>query len=148
MTAEQILREIENLPDNERFQLAVDLAKGIGNLRWLLCSHPDQEMVKASCLHFLGDAAQEWYASQKVKNPDPAEFKLEVGKSYEVREPRYTRAHGNETVVKIEKMRVNEYGEKEFKGDQYHPLWYYEDGQYTGRDDTSMDFYDLVREIQ
>ncbi|MBO9613407.1 MAG: hypothetical protein J7619_11960 [Dyadobacter sp.] len=76
------------------------------------------------------------------------EFKLEVGKSYEVRDPRYVRAHNNETVVKIDKMRVNQYGEKEFRGDQYRPLWYYEDGQYTGQDDTSMDFYDLVREIQ
>lgn len=62
---EQILQEIEKLPDSERFQLAVELGKGIGDLRWLLCSHPDQEMVRSSCLHFLGDAAQEWKKENK-----------------------------------------------------------------------------------
>lgn len=68
MAAEQILSEIEKLPDNERFQLAVELGKGVGDLRWLLCSHPDQEMVTSSCLHFLGDAAQEWHSEWKKKN--------------------------------------------------------------------------------
>lgn len=66
MTASQILQEIEKLPDNERFQLAVELSKGLGDLRWLLLTHPDQEMVTKSCLYFLGDAAQEWWAKRDL----------------------------------------------------------------------------------
>lgn len=31
------------------------------DIRIFLLSHPDQEMVRKSCLHFLGDAAQEWF---------------------------------------------------------------------------------------
>jgi hypothetical protein len=65
MTAEEILKEIEKLPDNERFQLSLHLAKQVGDLRWLLRTHPNQEMVTSSCLHFLGDAAQEWWQSRK-----------------------------------------------------------------------------------
>jgi hypothetical protein len=32
----------------------------IGDLRPLLLRHPDQDMVLHSCLHYLGDEAQEW----------------------------------------------------------------------------------------
>lgn len=74
MTAEQILQEVEKLPANERFQIAIHLGMEIGDLRWLLCTHPDQEMVERSCLHFLGDAAQEWYVEWKKKNKDLFEY--------------------------------------------------------------------------
>lgn len=70
MTAEQILSEIEKLPDNEQYQIRQHLAKEISDLRWLLRAHPDQEMVTSSCLHFLGDAAQEWYSEWKKKNTE------------------------------------------------------------------------------
>lgn len=65
MNEEQLLEEIEKLPPSARFQLSLEVAKYISDLRWLLNTHPDQDMVKASCLHYLGDAAQEWYENQK-----------------------------------------------------------------------------------
>ena len=36
------------------------------DLREFLLIHPDQEMVLRSCLHFLGDGAQEWYENNKI----------------------------------------------------------------------------------
>lgn len=33
----------------------------VADIRILLLTHPDGEMIKASCLHYLGDAAQAWY---------------------------------------------------------------------------------------
>lgn len=68
MTAEEILSEIEKLPDNERERLNLHCAKQCVNLSWALITHPDQEMVTSSCLHFLGDAAQEWYSEWKKTN--------------------------------------------------------------------------------
>jgi hypothetical protein len=68
MTAEQILQEIDKLPLSEQHQLSIEVAKQISDLRWLLLTHPDQEMVERSCLHFLGDAAQEWHAGFKSKH--------------------------------------------------------------------------------
>ena len=68
MTAEEILQEIEKLSPTERLALRIDCAKQVSDLRWVLLTHPDQEMVERSCLHFLGDAAQEWHAGFKSKN--------------------------------------------------------------------------------
>jgi hypothetical protein len=42
----------------------------ISDIRILLVNHPDSEMVKLSCLHYLGDEAQEWYHNKNKKNVD------------------------------------------------------------------------------
>lgn len=65
MTAEEIVSEIEKLDPTTRNQLNQYCAKQIDDLRWVLRTHPDQEMVKSSCLHFLGDETQEWYNNRK-----------------------------------------------------------------------------------
>lgn len=40
----------------------------IGDIRPYLLLHPDNDMVQAACLHFLGDAAQQWF---KTKDSAP-----------------------------------------------------------------------------
>ena len=36
------------------------------DLRWLHLEHPDRAEVTRACLHFLGDEAQEWWASREL----------------------------------------------------------------------------------
>jgi hypothetical protein len=39
----------------------IDEFSKVADIRFLLLTHPDGTMVRESCLHFLGDAAQAWY---------------------------------------------------------------------------------------
>ena len=41
----------------------------ITDLRPFLLYHPDGEMVEVSCLHYLGDEAQEWWESKPTASP-------------------------------------------------------------------------------
>jgi len=49
-------------PDQVNFNASLKIA----DLRPVLLRHPDKEMVLKSCLHYLGDEAQEWYKSKHV----------------------------------------------------------------------------------
>jgi len=41
------------------------------DIRQLLLLHPDGEMIESSCLHFLGDDAQSWWAKRKASPSAP-----------------------------------------------------------------------------
>lgn len=50
-----------NLPEKEQESFLIEAGKHVTDLRWVHLLHPDSEMVKTSCLHFLGDEAQIWW---------------------------------------------------------------------------------------
>ena len=46
------------------------------DIRQSLLNHPDSEMVTNSCLHFLGDDAQEWYNNKD--EPENVDYKFAI----------------------------------------------------------------------
>lgn len=56
-----------DVPEEDWGRFAVSASLVVNDLRLVHLRHPDQKMVESSCLHFLGDDAQIWWANRKKK---------------------------------------------------------------------------------
>lgn len=70
----------------------------IADLRPYFLNHPDDEMVKLSCLHFLGDDAQIWWHENQLPDKIKIANELEFSQTCEVcgqpKEENYTLENG------------------------------------------------------
>lgn len=62
---EAVRRIIEVL---KKHPASIDQFNLIPDLRIYLRMHPDSKMVETSCLHYLGDDAQAWWAERERQN--------------------------------------------------------------------------------
>jgi len=56
-----------DVPENEQTAFLTTAATCLHDFRMAHLLHPDKEMVTTSCLHYLGDDAQIWWANKHNK---------------------------------------------------------------------------------
>lgn len=69
-TLPELITHFQPVKIDDEHQQNIAAAHRISDLRPMLLTHPDQEMIHASCLHYLGDAHQKLYEKLKEQGDD------------------------------------------------------------------------------